>query len=79
MPDAVEPDVSSLLAQIDNLGKSLSLGSEQDGEARKKLRLAARALARAMEEPGDIVERLCYSVRNLFPTDGLIYLDRSRS
>ena len=79
MHDAVEPDVSSLLAQIDNLGKSLSIGSEQDGEARKELRLATRALSRAMEEPGDIVERLCYSVRILFPTDSLIYLDRSRS
>ena len=66
MGDTTDPDVPSLLAQIDNLGKSLSPDSKQDAEARKKLRLAARDLSRAMEEPGDIVERVCYSVRKSF-------------
>ncbi len=67
MGDTTESDVSSLLAQIDNLGKNLSSGSKQDAETRKKLRLAARELSRAMEEPGDIVERVCFSVRISFP------------
>ena len=66
MGDTTESNVPALLAQIDNLGKSLSTSSEQDAKARKKLRLAARDLSRAMEEPGDIVERVCYSVRNAF-------------
>lgn len=61
MADTTEPEVSSLLAHIDKLGKSLSPGSKQDAETRKKLRLAARDLNRAMEEPGDIVERVCFS------------------
>ena len=65
--DKAEPEISKLLAQIDSLGKSLSQGSEQDAaETRKKLRLAARGLSRAMEEPGDIVERVCFSVRAPF-------------
>ena len=66
MGDTTESNVSALLVQIDNLGKSLSTSSKQDAKARKKLRLAARDLSRAMEEPGDIVERVCYSVRNAF-------------
>ena len=66
MADTTVPDVSSFLAQIDNLGKSLSTGSKQDVETRKKLRLAARDLNRAMEEPGDVVERVCFSVRISF-------------
>lgn len=64
MDDTTEPEVSSLLAQIDNLGKRLSSDSKQDAETRKKLRLAARSLSKALEEPGDIVERVCFSVRN---------------
>ena len=64
MGNTTEPDVSSLLAQIDKLGKSLSPGSKQDVETRKKLRIAARDLCGTMEEPGDIVERVCFSVRN---------------
>ena len=66
MGDTTESNVSALLVQIDNLGKSLSTSSKQDAKARKKLCLAARDLSRAMEEPGDIVERVCYSVRNAF-------------
>ena len=66
MGDITESNVSALLAQIDILGKSLSTSSKQDAKARKNLRLAARDLSRAMEEPGDIVERVCFSVRNAF-------------
>ncbi len=66
MDSATARDVSSLLTQIDSLGKSLSPGSKHDVEIRKKLRLAAHDLQRAMEEPGDIVERVCWSVRRLF-------------
>ena len=58
-----ESDVSSLLAQIDRLGKSLSTGNGQDVKTRQSLRIAARNLSRAMEEPGDIVERVCFMVR----------------
>ena len=65
MSETLEPEVFSLLAQIENLGKSLSQCSKKDAEARKKLRLAARGLSRAMEEPGDIVERVCFSVSNI--------------
>ena len=66
MGDTTESNVSALLTQIDNLGKVLSTSSKQDAKTRKRLRLAARALSRAMEEPGDIVERVCFSVRNAF-------------
>ena len=64
MGDAIESNVSALLAQIDNLGKMLSTSSKQNPKARKQLRLAARDLSRAMEESGDTVERVCFSVRN---------------
>lgn len=67
MSDTTEADVSLLLAQIDNLGKSLSPGSKKHAETRKRLRLAAHDLTRALEEPGDIVERVCFSVGNIFP------------
>ena len=66
MGDTTESNVPALLAQIDNLGKVLSASSKQDPITRKKLRLAARDLSRAMEDPGDIVERVCFSVRNAF-------------
>lgn len=66
MGDITDPNVLSLLVQIDSLGKSLSPGSKQDAETRRKLRLAARDLSRAMEEPSDTVERVCFSVRNSF-------------
>lgn len=66
MGDTTEPNVLSLLVQIDSLGKSLSPGSKQDAETRRKLRLAARDLSRALEEPSDTVERVCFSVRNSF-------------
>ncbi len=65
MDNTTALDVSPLLTQIDSLGKSLSPDSKQDAEIRKKLRLAAHNLQRAMEEPGDIVERVCWSVRRL--------------
>ena len=67
MADIVEPDVSSLLAQISNLGKSLYPGNSQDAEVRKELRLAGHDLSRALEEPGDIVERVCFSVSRFLP------------
>ncbi|CAD6578694.1 MAG: hypothetical protein ASARMPRED_008804 [Alectoria sarmentosa] len=66
MGDTTEPNVLSLLVQIDSLGKSLSPGSKQDADTRKKLRLAARDLSRAMEEPSDTAERVYFSVRNPF-------------
>lgn len=47
MGDTTEMDVLSLLAQIENLGKSLSPGSKQDAAPRKKSRLAARDLGRS--------------------------------
>ena len=47
MGDTTEMDVSSLLAQIETLGKSLSPGIKQDAAPRKKLRLAARHLGRS--------------------------------
>ena len=66
MSDRTEPDVATLLAQIEHLGRSLGSSSKQNAKARKQLRLAARDLSRAMEEPGDIVERVCFSVRDAF-------------
>ena len=64
MANVTESDVSSLLAQIERLGKSLFTGSRQDVETRKHLRIATHNPSRAMEEPGDIVERFCFSVRS---------------
>ena len=66
MSDGTELDVATLLAQIEHLGKSLSTSSKQDAKARKKVRLAARDLSRAIEEPGDLVESVCFSVRSAF-------------
>lgn len=62
----IESDVSALLAQVNTLGNSLLTASRQDAKTRKKLCIAARDLSRAMEEPGDIVERVCFSVSNAF-------------
>lgn len=59
----MEPEVQQLLAQIDGLGKELASSSHDDAATKKKLRLAARKLSRTLEEPGDIVERVCFSVR----------------
>lgn len=78
--DKTDHEISTLLAQVDSLGKSLSPGSKQDAaETRKKLRLAARDLSRAMEEPGDIVERVCFSVRGSFRWGMFIIRSRYRS
>ena len=55
--------ITALLSQINNLGKDLQ---SEDGttsiDKRSRLRLAATQLSRALEEPGDIVERVCFQV-----------------
>ena len=58
----MEPDTAFLLGQIDSLGKTLSGDPEQDCTTRKQLRIAARNLTRALEEPGDVIERICWQV-----------------
>ena len=63
----MEPDTASLLGQIDSLGKTLSGDPEQDCTTRKQLRIAARNLTRALEEPGDVIERICWQVWNGVP------------
>lgn len=63
----MEPDTASLLAQIDSLGKNLSAGLQQDCVIRKQLRIAAGNLYRALEEPGDVIERVCFQVWNEVP------------
>lgn len=63
----MEPDTASLLAQINSLGKNLSAGHQQDCTTRKQLRIAARNLNRALEEPGDVIERVCFQVWNDVP------------
>ena len=57
----MDPDASAALAEVIDLG---TFDASPDAEARKKLRIAARKLSRALEEPGDVVERVCYQVRN---------------
>ena len=63
----MEPDTASLLEQIDGLGKNLSNGFQQERENRKQLRIAARDLSRALEEPGDVIERVCFQVWSEVP------------
>jgi hypothetical protein len=53
-------DIPSLLPQIDSLGKSLSSRIAQIATKKKQLRLATLKLHRAMEDPRDIVERVCF-------------------
>ena len=65
--DRMKPDTASLLAQIDSLGKNLSAGPQQDYVTRKQLRIAAENLYRALEGPADVVERVCFQVRNEIP------------
>ena len=64
----MEPNTASLLAQIDSLGKNLSGDPQQDCTTRKQLRIAARDLNRALEEPGDTIERVCFQVCRDVPT-----------
>ncbi|KAL6715997.1 hypothetical protein ACLMJK_006959 [Lecanora helva] len=57
----MEENIKTLLQQIDALRKDLqSLGPIEKAEQRSKLRTTARQLSLALEEPGDIVERVCY-------------------
>ncbi len=63
----MEPDTASLLGQIDSLGKILSGDPQQDCTTRKQLRIAARNLTRALEEPGDVIERVCFQVWDEVP------------
>ena len=63
----MEPDAASLLAQIDSLGKDLPAGLQQDCMIRKQLRIAAGNLSRALEEPGDVIERVCFQVGSAIP------------
>ena len=65
--DTMEPDTAALLAQIDGLGKNVSNGFQQERENRKQLRIAARNLSHALEEPGDVIERVCFQVRSEVP------------
>lgn len=58
----MEPDTASLLAQIDSLGKDLSTDLQQDRVTRRQLRIATENLCRALEEPGDVIERVCFQV-----------------
>ncbi|MCJ1240011.1 hypothetical protein MMC14_008011 [Varicellaria rhodocarpa] len=52
--------IASHLREIDNLGRSLPSGTKWDAEARSNLRRAAQRLVHELEEPSDIVERVCF-------------------
>lgn len=65
-----EPNLSSLLAQIHSLGGNASSANALDPTQKKQLRLAALKLHRALEEPGDIVERICFQVSCRCPVPG---------
>ena len=65
--DTMEPDTASLLGQIDSLGKNLSGDPQQNCTTRRQLLIAARNLTRALEEPGDVIERVCWQVWNEVP------------
>ena len=54
--------IASHLREIDNLGRSLPSGTKWDAEARSNLRRAAQRLVHELEEPSDIVERVCFQV-----------------
>lgn len=57
----MDAGVQPLLAEVNDLSKELGSNLD-DVVTRKQLRIAASNLSRALEEPGDIVERICYSV-----------------
>ena len=61
--EMMDDKATFLLQQIDTLGRDLlSNNGTQEAEKRSKLRLAARQLSLALEEPGDVVERVCFQV-----------------
>lgn len=63
----MDDKTASLLTQIDTLGRDLqSKDVTQKADKRSRLRVAARQLTLALEEPGDVVERVCYQVIYLF-------------
>ena len=54
--------ITSLLRQLDALGQDLGTDGSLEAQKRSKLRLAARQLMFVLEEPGDVVERVCFKV-----------------
>ena len=54
--------IASHLRGIDTLGRSLSSSTQWDAEARSNLRRAAQRLVHELEEPSDVVERVCFQV-----------------
>ena len=61
----MDDNVTSLLKKIDTLGRNLSSSASRNASQRSELRVAARKLSLALEEPRDTVERVCFQVRNL--------------
>ncbi|KAL8825081.1 MAG: hypothetical protein Q9191_004631, partial [Dirinaria sp. TL-2023a] len=58
----MDPEVTSLLDQIENCRNEFALGYLDEAAAMKKLHAAAHGLCRALEGPADIFERVCYQV-----------------
>ena len=53
--------VTSLLAEVHTFGNQLS--ASQDAKTRSKLRTAVARLSLALEEPGDVLERITMQVK----------------
>ena len=64
---AMDSDVSSLLQQVDSLGKlhTLNGSSGSDPQTRRDLRAAVAKLNIALENSGDIIDRITYMVTSI--------------
>ena len=65
----MDPSVTNLLAQVNTLGEEFSSaqGGGSGGEKqRAELRKAVSKLSLALEEPGDVLDRVAFQVKNTF-------------
>lgn len=51
-----------MMVQVHDLGEEISAGDSSNAIRKQQLRLAALKLHRALEDPGNIVERICFQV-----------------
>ncbi|MDI1493141.1 MAG: hypothetical protein OHK93_004928 [Ramalina farinacea] len=65
MSTPTKPDIPALVAQVHDLGEEISAGDSSNAIRKQQLRLAALKLHRALEDPGNIVERICFQTATI--------------
>ena len=60
----MDEDLPSLISQVESLGKLVLSGHSDDRNqaTRRELQLAATKLSLAVEDPGELVDRILFSV-----------------